>query len=210
VPVGSNQPIKVDVRFACATNRTPAIEVAEGRFREDLYYRLYVVPINMPALSKRGGDVLEIAKHFLNVFSSEEGKQFKDFSADARERLLEHSWPGNVRELGNVIQSIVVLNDYEELSADMLEPMLGAVPVRRPELASANPQQTTSPAQDSTEVSTAPYPPNRGIEPLAVVERRVIEQAIALSGGRVRKAAKALEVNPSTLYRKISSWQTEP
>ena len=210
VPVGSNQSIKVDVRFVCATNRTPAIEVAEGRFREDLYYRLHVVPIHMPALSQRGSDVLEIAKHFLNVFSSEEGKKFKDFSADARERLLEHSWPGNVRELGNVIQSIVVLNDYEELSADMLQPMLGSVTIRRPEFASADPQQVTASATSSIEASTAAYSSNRGIEPLAVVEKRVIEQAIALSDGRVRKAAKALEVNPSTLYRKISSWQAEP
>jgi len=210
VPVGSNQPINVDVRFVCATNRAPAIEVAEGRFREDLYYRLHVVPIHMPALNQRGSDVLEIAKHFLNVFSDEEGKKFKDFSADARERLVAHSWPGNVRELGNVIQSIVVLNDDEELTADMLETMLGTVPVRRAEFASTNPQQSATSAHNDDKTTNTAYPPNRGIEPLAVVEKRVIEQAIALSDGRVRKAAKALEVNPSTLYRKISNWQSDP
>lgn len=210
VPVGSNKAINVDVRFVCATNRIPAEEVAEGRFREDLYYRLHVVPIHMPSLAHRGQDVLEIARHFLNIFSAEESKSFKAFSPDASDRLLAHSWPGNVRELGNVIQSIVVLNDSEELTDDMLKPLLGSMPVKRqmPALSANN-------ANLGLEGVAAPraaehYPTNNGIEPLAVVEKRIIEQAIALSGGRVRTAAKALEVNPSTLYRKISSWQAEP
>ena len=210
VPVGSNQAINVDVRFVCATNRIPAEEVAEGRFREDLYYRLHVVPIHMPSLAHRGQDVLEIARHFLNNFSAEEGKSFKAFSPDASNRLLAHSWPGNVRELGNVIQSIVVLNDSEELTDDMLTPLLGSMPVKR-----RTPASSADNANLSLENSIQPraiehHPTNNGIEPLAVVEKRVIEQAIALSGGRVRKAAKALEVNPSTLYRKISTWQAEP
>lgn len=210
VPVGSNQTVNVDVRFVCATNRVPAREVAEGRFREDLYYRLHVVPIHMPSLAQRGQDVLEIAKHFLTIFSAEEGKMFKNYSADARERLLAHSWPGNVRELGNVIQSIVVLNNSEDLTAEMLEPILGSVPVRRIEEQSTTPQ-TTAPSPDSADnPANNDYASNRGIEPLAVVEKRVIEQAIALSNGRVRKAAKALNVNPSTLYRKINAWQNEP
>ena len=209
VPVGSNQTVNVDVRFVCATNRVPAQEVAEGRFREDLYYRLHVVPIHMPPLTRRGQDVLEIATHFLTVFSSEENKAFKGFSADARERLLAHSWPGNVRELGNVIQSIVVLNDAEELTTDMLTPILGSVPVRRNE---DQPPVTQDPApalRGANDQTTGDYASNRGIEPLAIVEKRAIEQAIALSDGRVRKAAKALEVNPSTLYRKISAWEND-
>jgi len=210
VPVGSNKPINVDVRFVCATNRIPAEEVAEGRFREDLYYRLHVVPIHMPSLAHRGHDILEIARHFLNIFSAEEGKNFKDFSAEAGERLLAHSWPGNVRELGNVIQSIVVLNDSDELTEEMLKPLLGSIPVRRKSPSTENLHEATAEIEGSNRAAATPYAANNGIEPLAVVEKRAIERAIALSGGRVRKAAKALEVNPSTLYRKITSWQAEP
>lgn len=210
VPVGSNQPINVDVRFVCATNRIPAEEVAEGRFREDLYYRLHVVPIHMPSLAQRNQDVLEIAKHFLNIFSAEECKSFAAFTPEASERLLAHSWPGNVRELGNVIQSVVVLNEAEELTDDMLRPLLGSVPVRRKSKWDENASEVTDQIKNIDGLAPSfSTPSNSGIEPLAVVEKRVIEQAIALSDGRVRKAAKALEVNPSTLYRKIASWQSE-
>lgn len=210
VPVGSNRPVKVDVRFVCATNRIPAEEVAAGRFREDLYYRLHVVPIHMPPLKDRGQDVVEIAKNMLTQYSAEEGKQFVDLSDDARERLLAHSWPGNVRELGNVIQSIVVLNDSELLTAEMLKPILGAMPTQPASGAHYQETGPTPPAaiQPPEIAQQAPAADNgTGIEPLAAVERRVIERAIALSGGRVRKAAKALEVNPSTLYRKLASWE---
>lgn len=209
VPVGSNKPIKVDVRFVCATNRIPAEEVAAGRFREDLYYRLHVVPIHMPPLKDRGHDVLEIAEHLLRQYSAEESKSFTGLGDDAKDRLLAHSWPGNVRELGNVIQSIVVLNDSERLTADMLKPILGAMPTTPSGGAhydhSAQPAQPSAPAAPNT--IAADVSPSGGIEPLAVVERRVIERAIALSDGRVRKAAKALEVNPSTLYRKLAAWE---
>ncbi len=213
VPVGSNQPIKVDVRFVCATNRIPAEEVAAGRFREGLYYRLHVVPIHMPPLKDRGHDVLEIADHLLRQFSAEEGKSFKGLSDDAKNRLLAHSWPGNVRELGNVMQSIVVLNDSESLTAAMLKPILGAMPTRPsggahydPDAATHAAAPTNLPTQNNG-ASVAPFLADGDIEPLAVVERRIIERAIALSDGRVRKAAKALEVNPSTLYRKLATWE---
>lgn len=214
VPVGSNQAVNVDVRFVCATNRIPAEEVAEGRFREDLYYRLHVVPIHMPPLASRSQDVLEIAKHFLNIFSAEEGKSFTAFTPEANDRLIAHSWPGNVRELGNVIQSIVVLNDSKELTDDMLKPLLGSMPVRRKSPQEEDVSGATDPAKNTGIPAQGFSPANSSIsysaiEPLAVVEKRAIEHAIALSGGRVRKAAKALEVNPSTLYRKITSWQSE-
>lgn len=213
VPVGSNQPVKVDVRFVCATNRIPTEEVAAGRFREDLYYRLHVVPIHMPALRERGRDVIDIAEHLLAIYATEEGKQFRRLSDDAAARLLSHSWPGNVRELGNVMQSIVVLNDAEEVTAEMLHPILGAIPAAMatpPAAPTAAPASMLppSPPQATMPVHSTPGG-NNGIEPLAIAERRIIEHAIALSGGKVRKAAKALDVNPSTLYRKLASWQEE-
>nr|MCU0790839.1 sigma-54 dependent transcriptional regulator [Nitratireductor sp.] len=99
--VGSDKAIKVDVRIVCATNRNPLQEVQEGRFREDLYYRLFVVPVEMPALRDREGDVLKIAHSFLQTMAAEEGKRFEGFTADAEGMMLAYSWPGNVRELQN-------------------------------------------------------------------------------------------------------------
>lgn len=204
VPVGSNTPTNVNVRFVCATNRIPAEEVAAGRFREDLYYRLHVVPIHLPPLRERGQDVLAIAHSMLVLFSAEENKSFQAFSADAEARLLAHSWPGNVRELGNVIQSTIVLNEGKEVTAEMLRPILGSAPDRpqRPQAETANFQLQTAAPPSLPDVKSAST-----IEPFAVVERQVIERAIMLSGGKVRAAAKALQINPSTLYRKLERWK---
>ncbi len=212
VPVGSNRARSVDVRFVCATNRNPWEEVEAGRFREDLYYRLHVVPIHLPPLSDRAEDALLIARHLLQQYASEESKSFETIAPDAEARLLAHNWPGNVRELGNVIQSAVVLNDGPELTGDMLDRLMG--PSRRRAL-----QAPKHVAQDSTFTATqasgqtfpeaATQPVSRNIiEPLEVVERRTIEEAIRLCGGKVRLAAKRLEVNPSTLYRKLKAWET--
>jgi len=111
--VGGDEERQVDVRFVCATNRDPLIEVQEGRFREDLYYRLHVVPIHLPPLRERGEDILEIAEGLLTRFAEEEGKRFSGFQEDARQVLLSYLWPGNVRELENVIRNAVVLNDAD-------------------------------------------------------------------------------------------------
>ena len=108
--VGSNTLEKVDVRFVCATNRNPIVEVSEGRFREDLFYRLHVVPVHMPPLREREDDVLMIANHFLQHFSAQAGKQFEGFSEDAAAAIRRYPWPGNVRELQTALQQVVVLN----------------------------------------------------------------------------------------------------
>ncbi|TNE61478.1 MAG: sigma-54-dependent Fis family transcriptional regulator [Alphaproteobacteria bacterium] len=202
VPVGSNESRRVDVRFVCATNRIPWEEVEAGRFREDLYYRLHVVPIHVPPLKDRGDDVLLIAREMLKHYAAEEDKDFEGLSADAEERLLAHGWPGNVRELGNVIQSAVVLNEGPALTAAMLQALMG--PSRR--AASATGVQQNGPETVASATLQAPGRDNGVIEPLAVVERRVIERAIKLSGGKVGLAAKKLGVNASTLYRKIKDW----
>jgi len=207
VPVGSNTPVAVNVRFICATNRIPWEEVAAGRFREDLYYRLHVIPIHLPPLQDRGTDVIAIAKHLLTTFAHEEGKSFTDIQADAEAQLLAHSWPGNVRELGNVIQSAVVLNDGPTLTGTMLERLMGQIPLTTKKLPGATflqppPTPTTAPTLTTSTLQED----ETHIEPLEVTERKAIERAIALSGGKVRAAAKKLEVNPSTLYRKLKEW----
>src|SRR5208283_1892689 len=104
----------------------PLAEVSTGRFREDLFYRLHVVPLELPPLRERNGDVLMIANHFLATFSREDGKSFTGFSRSAEDILLAYPWPGNVRQLQNVVRSIVVLNDGLEVTAEMLPKSIGA------------------------------------------------------------------------------------
>jgi two-component system repressor protein LuxO len=109
--VGAPAPETVDVRVVCATNRDPLAEAQAGRFRSDLYYRLHVLPIRMPALRERGDDILSLARHFLAVMAAEEGKAPMPLDAETERQLLAHDWPGNVRELQNVIREAVVLDD---------------------------------------------------------------------------------------------------
>lgn len=184
-PVGSTRTVTVDVRFVCATNRDPMAEVKAGRFREDLYYRLHVVPLRMPPLRDRGEDVLLLADAFLRRAAAEEGRRFVRLAPDARAALLAHGWPGNVRELENAIRGAVVLADAEDLTAEMLPAATRAAPPpRRP----------------------PPPPAPEPIRPLAEVEREAIEQAVAASGGNIPRAAAALGISPSTLYRKRAAW----
>ena len=129
--VGGNEPVSVDVRLVAATNRDLAADVQEGRFREDLYYRLNVVHIDMPPLRVRDGDVLLLANHFLRRFASENAKRMDRFSDKARARIVAHRWPGNVRELENAIERAVVLCDgavieEEHLPMDMAPLSKGA------------------------------------------------------------------------------------
>jgi len=201
--VGSNTIEQADIRFVCATNRDPLIEVREGRFREDLFYRLHVVPIHLPALRERNEDILDIASTFLETFSQNDGKSFSGFSSDAHEKLLSHNWPGNVRELQNIIQQAVVLNDGEVMTADMLQ--IGLSPAR----ASHEPAETHTGNQPPTEPVTVAFSPRQEILPLWVVERQVIERAIKTCDGNINKAAGLLEVAPSTIYRKLQAWESK-
>ncbi|MCL1044265.1 sigma-54 dependent transcriptional regulator [Shewanella electrodiphila] len=118
--VGGSKEEKVDVRFISATNRDPWKEVQDGRFREDLYYRLHVIPIELPPLRQRGKDVISIAKKLLKQYSKEEGKTFKRFSSEVERCFTQYSWPGNVRQLQNVIRQVVVLNIADEVAINML------------------------------------------------------------------------------------------
>ena len=254
-PVGASHTERVDVRFVCATNRDPTVEVQEGRFREDLFYRLYVVPIDLPPLRARGDDVVLIARHFLTRYAREEGRRFRGFSAEAERLLLNSAWPGNVRQLQNVIRNVVVLHDAERVEASMLPPLL--LPPRSPPAPVSPPTATSSVVSDPVVMSDgtsarvmSPYggaarpptpppdiapPAGRGspgpaetapadrrqamrpidpaepeILPLAVVERRMIMAALRHTRQDVPRAAAMLQVNPSTIYRKLNAWRNDP
>jgi two-component system repressor protein LuxO len=236
-PVGSSKAEKVDVRFVCATNRDPLAEVEAGRFREDLYYRLYVVPIELPPLRDRGHDMLLVARHFLAQFAKEEGRRFRGFGASAEAALLGYRWPGNVRQLQNVVRNVVVLHDGEAVTAAMLPAMLlrGQRPVGSPGAPPAPaagpepvpqaaavlpdppapepaPQAATMlpdpPGPEPAPPEADPAPPAEPeILPLAVMERRLIEAALARTGNDVPRAAAMLEINASTIYRKLQAWR---
>lgn len=201
VKVGGAETEKVDVRFICASNKDPLKEVEGGRFREDLYYRLHVIPIHLPPLRDRDEDVLAIARYFLGLFAKEEGKHFQDFVSEVEAVLRSYHWPGNVRQLQNVLRNIVVLNDGETVTLDMLPPPLNTIePGPRPPRAAGTPVPSRpSPTGDGSA---------EGIRPLWRVEKDTIEEAIRLCQGNIPKAAAHLGISASTIYRKRMAWQS--
>ncbi len=202
--VGSNQLEKVDVRFVCATNRDPLEEVREGRFREDLFYRLHVVPVRMPPLRERDDDVLMIARHFLAQFSDRENKAFAGFSEAAEKAIKRYAWPGNVRQLQNAMHQLVVLSDGEVVDEGMLptEVTSGHLEVGGDRARGS----ADGPRQDK-QALVAHLNRREKIEPLWLTEKRAIEDAIDICGGNINSAAGLLEVSPSTIYRKLQGWK---
>lgn len=190
--LGGNREEQADVRIICATNRDPQADIEQGRFRDDLYYRLHVIPIAMPALRGRTDDILDLADYYLAHFARQEGKHFTGFTADAETFLVRYGWPGNVRELQNLIHSMVVLQQGPCIDGTMLEQG-----TRR---SSSRPTLPAGPSRGAER-------PLRGLAPLWQVERETIENAIRLCGGNIPKAAAILEVSPSTIYRKKLSWE---
>ena len=150
-PVGARKPVKVDVRLISATNRDLIADVKDGRFREDLFYRLHVFPITVPSLAERPEDIPELARHFLARFAAEEGKRIRRLDGDALALLSSYRWPGNVRQLENAVFRAVVLADGDEVGvADF--PQIAAIAQRQP---------APSPAMTSPSVAspaTAPLP----------------------------------------------------
>ena len=131
-PVGSSRTETVDIRFVAATNRNPLAEVEAGRFREDLYYRLHVIPLHLPALRERDDDVLLLALHFLSRLCAEEGKHFTTLAPEVEAAFRRYEWPGNVRQLENLIRSIVVLHNATAITAAMLPEPLHSLALGRP------------------------------------------------------------------------------
>lgn len=217
--VGSNKTEKVDVRILCASNKDPMAEVQAGNFREDLYYRLHVLPIHLPPLRERENDIIEIARSFLEQYTKEEGKDFCSFDTETELILSNYDWPGNVRQLQNVIRNIVVLNNGESVLSHMLPAPLDnytpAVQVR----------PTHAITQEHTAFSTthspgmhegySPVEIQQGmqdklasiIRPIADIEREAIERAIDLCGGNIPTAAHYLQISAATIYRKRNSWK---
>ena len=188
--VGSDRMVKVDVRIVCATNRDPLAMVESGQFRSDLYYRLHVIPLLLPALRERGGDAILIARHLLTQYAAEEGKGFRDFAPEAEEIILRYDWPGNVRELQNVMRQIAVLQNGEVVTPEMFP----AEMLRGRGVVTAN---TGRPATGSASAAA-----KAAIRPLDIVEHEAIEHAVSACGGNMTEAASLLGISVKTIYRK--------
>ncbi len=199
--LGDPQSRQIDVRIICATNRDPAREIEAGRFREDLFYRLHVLPIRLPALKDRHDDILPLAASFLERFSAEEHRQFQTFDADVQTRLITYTWPGNVRQLENTIRQIVVMNDSPAVTMDML-PLV----IREGRHAGRSPAEDVRDRALRSTQQVSRQRPFASIEPLWAQERRIIEDTLDAFGGNIAMAAAALEISPSTIYRKRQSW----
>ena len=214
-PVGATSPKRVDARIVCATNRDPREEVRAGRFREDLFYRLHVVPIHLPKLIERGNDVNEIAEKMLQVFSHEEGKNFSGLSDEVKQIFRQHPWPGNVRQLLNALRNVVVLHEGGEVRADMLPLEIMETPFAKENVVSDASSSSQWPA-DQKPISTNGAARSSSVplgslvgRTLADVERELIEATIDHCGGSIPKAAHILDVSASTIYRKREAWSSD-
>lgn len=198
-PVGSTKPRKVNVRILCATNRDPLEAVRRGQFREDLYYRLHVVPIHLPPLRDRAEDVVEIAETALKRYCAEEGRTFTGFAPDVLALFRTLPWPGNVRQLLNLLWNIVVLHPGPVVTMGML-PVELRLSVHEPAL--PQPAAQALPAAEALDAFA-------GLT-MDQIEQLLVERVIERNGGSLPRAARELALSPSTLYRKRERWLASP
>jgi DNA-binding NtrC family response regulator len=183
-PVGSNKTKSVDTRIITASNRNLHDQVKQGRFREDLYYRINVVTINLPPLYERVGDVWLLAKHFLRMYCAQHNKQRLGITDEMLEYLERYSWPGNVRELENVIERAVLLSKDKFIGPDDLPNAIKQDPGRQ--------------------IKT--YQPQSLKEALAGPEKELIRQALEANHWNRQETAKALQINRTTLFKKMKHY----
>jgi DNA-binding NtrC family response regulator len=180
--LGGTVPIKVDIRLISATNKDLAQEVENRNFREDLYYRLKVVTINIPPLRERKSDIPLLINSFLRKFNRENGKNVKHISREAMDQLMNYDWPGNVRELKNEIESLVVMSTSDEIELSDLSPNIRAV--------------EGSLSSDIIQTGMS----------MEEIEREAIRKALEETNGNKTKAAEILKISLRTLHRKINKY----
>ena len=190
--LGGVDTIKVDVRIIAATNVDLRQMMEDGRFREDLYYRLHVITIPLPALRERKEDIPPLVHHFLHKYGEENGKGDLDLTPDALDLLVDYDWPGNVRELENVIERAVVLSPGSRVDVDLIPEQ-----VRR---------------KPTFQIPQVVVPPE-GLSLKDVVsdfERRLIETTLEITGGVQKRAAELLRIKPTTLNEMIKRYEIRP
>jgi transcriptional regulator with PAS, ATPase and Fis domain len=181
-PVGGDTEIRFEARVITATNRSLEADVVAGRFREDLYYRINVVQLDVPPLRARPGDVLLLAQHFVRKIAARTGKAVVGLTADAARLLVDHDWPGNVRELENTIERAIALTSVNEITVEDL------------------PERIRDERRMVTGGSTGPI---TELVTLADVELRYVRQVLRAVGGNKTMAAKILGIDRRSLYRRL-------
>ncbi len=205
-PIGSKRSVKVDVRIVSATNRDLSQAVAEGRFREDLYYRLNVFPIEAPSLRERKEDIPALVDCFVRRFNVEEGKSVVGASPETLACLTAHDWPGNVRQLENAVYRAIVLSDAPYLQPHDF-PAISGVAAPPPEDSapvSFAPAPTLAQIADAMPAAPVQILDGRGhLRTLEEIERDLIQLAIEIYAGHMSEVARRLGIGRSTLYRKV-------
>jgi len=206
--------VKVDVRIIAATNRDLGTMAREGSFREDLYYRLNVYPILLPALRDRSGDILPLARHFIDRFAAEENKAVSGLTPQATQLLERFNWPGNVRQLENTIFRAVVLCDGALLDVcdfPQIAAAMGAEAVQR-----QNPVSAAAAVQGETPAQPASSPyalhvtdASGHVRKFEEMESEIIRMAINRYDGHMSEVARRLGIGRSTLYRKLKEYGLE-
>jgi DNA-binding NtrC family response regulator len=213
-PVGGRKSVKVDIRIISATNQNMIELVKQGRFREDLYYRLNVFPISIPPLRNRREDIPDLARRFLARFAAEEGRPIRAIGAEAMALLRQYDWPGNVRQLENAIFRAVVLSEGDELTVaefPQIATHVDGYDVRIPAAPALSPGQGFQPRTVREVVQVPVFDPNAmkltddsgDIRRLEDIESEAIRFAIQHYRGQMSKVARKLAIGRSTLYRKL-------
>ncbi|HLI65812.1 MAG TPA: sigma-54 dependent transcriptional regulator [Caulobacteraceae bacterium] len=201
--IGSKRPTRVDVRIISATNRDLAQQVAEGRFREDLYYRLNVFPIELPPLRERREDIPGLVDHFVRRFNVEEGKRVQGVSPETMAMLQAHEWPGNVRQLENAVYRAIVLADAPYLQAYDF-PAISGLNGPPPDAAPREAAVGAGLLDDMPADAPVRILDDRGhLRTLEEIERDLIQLAIEIYSGHMSEVARRLGIGRSTLYRKV-------
>jgi DNA-binding NtrC family response regulator len=215
--VGARKPVKVDVRIISATNRRLLDRVKEGHFREDLFYRLHVLPLTIPPLRMRRDDIPNLLRHFLARFCAEENRTIGGISGEAMAGLTQLAWPGNIRQLENAVYRAVVMSDGDQLDlADF--PLIGAQPsagsetIGEPLVMEPVLHPTAPDMVSGNEIPIAPFPAtgtlamlaqDGEVRPLDDIEADIIRFAISHYRGQMSEVARRLKIGRSTLYRKL-------
>ena len=186
--VGGGKPIRVDVRILAATNKDLAKAVADGAFREDLLFRLNVIPIPIPALRERPGDIPALVQHFVALFRMRSGQPAARWSDEAIQAMLQYRWPGNVRELANIVERLSILHAGGEIGIDEVR---AVIPVRATE--PHRPQSFPDPSSLDQSLS----------DTLDEYERLLISRAVSVAAGNIAEAARRLKTDRPNLYRRM-------
>lgn len=209
-PVGSKRPVKVDVRIISATNRNLADQVRAGAFREDLFYRLNVFPVEAPSLRDRREDIPALVEHFVRRFNVEEGKRVIGVSSEAMQMLAAYDWPGNVRQLENTVYRAIVLADSPYLQpfdfpaiSGVSAPLVAAAPSDGPVNGKAAIEAHRDALNALQDAPVRILDDSGHLRKLEEIERDLIEHAISVYAGHMSEVARRLGIGRSTLYRKV-------